>query len=299
MLGIIIVDFRGSERTSQFIQEELVKIQLPYKVAVVVNAAVPEAVNTLAHKLNGVVVSADAEVRDSDESVFIIPQSENLGFAKGNNLGAEFLMRNFGCEYILFSNNDIILKNANVVEVLIDRLKRDSSIGMIGPEVVGLDSKRQSPEPYIPMADRFVKMYLYTFGHSKEEKIRRFQLDYAEKAAEGYHFRIMGSFFIMPSSVFQEIGGMDPNTFLYAEEPILAKRLEQVGKKVYYCPQVTVIHDHGATTSKHLNLMRRLKIQAKSEKYYYTAYCGVPSWKASLYVSFFLWWNRAKSFLQH
>ena len=63
----------------------------------------------------------------------------------------------------------------------------------------------------------------------------------------------MGSFFIVKTQDFINCGMMDPNTFLYAEEIILSEKLKKINKQVYYFPSVTVLHEHGQTTSMHLN----------------------------------------------
>lgn len=137
------------------------------------------------------------------------------------------------------------------------------------------------------MVNRYVWMYILTPFITRKQKIKRFNLDYSTFAAEGYHYRVMGSFFIMPSQVFLEIGKMDPKTFLYAEEMILSERLKTIDKKVYFFPRTTVIHAHGTTTKKYLGKKYISKIQSTSEKYYYTQYCGVKKWKAKLYIAIY------------
>ncbi len=284
-LGIVVVDYKSASRTIAFIENELSKIEIPYKVVVVINSASEESIAQ--YKDKGFVdISSTVEIK-LDNNYFISPQTENLGFAKANNIGADFLLKNFGCKYLLFSNNDIELPRTATVETLIDTLQSDMSIGMIGPKVIGLDGKCQSPESYKSISDRYVWMYLLTPFLSKENKIKRFKLDYSEKATEGYHYRIMGSFFMMPSSCFVDCGGFDPNTFLYGEEMILSERLHKIGKRVYYQPTVTVVHAHGATIGKHLKSTKISAVQAKSEKYYYTRYRGVSHLKANMCIWIF------------
>lgn len=284
MLGIVIVDYKGSNRTVKFIKEEISKISIPYKLVIVLNSYDCDALQMFKEQLRCDIINSHTSSPSYDKDLFIIPSTENLGFAKGNNLGAEFLISNFYCENILFSNNDIILKQNNVVEELLKQIEKHPEIGMIGPEVIGNDGKRQSPEPFISMPDRHIWMYALTPFLSAQKKQKKFKLNYSKDATEGYHFRIMGSFFIMPTKILKSIGMMDPNTFLYAEEMILSKRLEKNGSKVYFYPEVSVIHDHGATTNKYLDISRKRKIQLESEKYYYTQYCGVSKFKASLIV---------------
>lgn len=282
MLGIIIVDYKGAARTIGYVRDEISKIKIPYKVVIVNNAATEESNRQLAEGLDAEVVTAELPPCNQQLSTFVLPAEENLGFACGNNLGAKWLIDNFGCDYLLFSNNDLQLQSPVVVEALIERLHSNPKIGMIGPEVVGLDGRRQSPEPYLTMGDRLVWMYLATPFMSKERKAKRFHLRYADHADDGAHYRIMGAFFVMPTESYRSINGMDSNTFLYAEEMILAERLKAIGQCVWYCPDVTVIHAHGATTSKHLHRYRMAMIEAESESYYYTTYCGVPKWQAWL-----------------
>lgn len=144
MLGIIIVDYKGSARTVEYVKSEVSKISIPKKVVIVNNCASDESNNYYVEQLGAQIITDAISIKETDD-IFVIPSTENLGFAKGNNLGADFLIKNFHFNYLLFSNNDIILKDADVVESLINKLSSDSSIGMIGPQIVGFDGKRQSP----------------------------------------------------------------------------------------------------------------------------------------------------------
>lgn len=278
-LGIVIVDYKNPKRTIQFIQNELKKITLAYKVVVVCNACSDEDKEAYLDALD---INIVGEQTDITKNYFLIPCTDNLGFARANNIGADYLIKNFDCKYLLFSNNDISIYSENCVETLLSILRTNETVGMIGPEVIGLDGKRQSPHPYVPIADGLCKMYLYTPFMTKQKKIKRFQLDYSERASEGFHYRIMGSFFILPVDTYEQMGKMDPNTFLYAEEMIISEKLKRINKKVYFCPRVRVIHEHGVTTGKYLGITRSVLIQGQSEKYYYTQYCGVPRLKANI-----------------
>ena len=145
---------------------------------------------------------------------------------------------------------------------------------MIGPEIVGLDYKRQSPEPYQNIWNRYVLPDMCSPFISKKKKREIFKFDYSEFATEGFHYRIMGSFFIMKSKDYIDCGGMDPNTFLYAEEMILSERLSQIGKGVYFYPKVRVIHAHGQTTKEHFSLIKGKMLRFDSDAYYYHNYRG-------------------------
>lgn len=265
MLGIIVVNYREYERTERFIREELSRIRLPYRLVVVDNGNDAVRAEALRERTGCQVV-----VREND------------GFAAGCNAGAAAVCADPGVDVLLFTNSDLHLQTEDVVDRLVDKLKEHPDIGIIGPEIVGKDGKRQSPEPCRGLWKQYVWMYLSTPFLSRKAKRRIFALDAAEAAVEGYCYRVMGSFFLCPRKAWEEAGGMDAHTFLFAEEPILSERMLGVGYKAYFLPSVTVVHEHGSTIRKHLDSKRASWLQYQSNAYYYKTYKGYPAWQTTL-----------------
>ena len=265
MVGIVIVNFREYGRTERFIREEISRIRIPYRLVVVDNGGDPPKAEALREQ-----TGCEVLVREND------------GFAAGCNAGAKALCANRDIDVLLFTNNDIHLASDDVVRRLIEKLEENPSIGIIGPAIIGTDGKRQSPEPYLGLWKRFVWMYLSTPFLSRKAKRRIFQLDYSEQATEGECYRVMGSFFMCPREAWVQAGGMDPQTFLYAEEPILSERMYKVGRSVYFLPSVTVVHEHGSTIKKHLDVKKASWLQFRSNAFYYKTYKGYPAWQISL-----------------
>ena len=279
MLAVIIVNYKSSILACNYIKKNrlLKNVSIPICIIIVDNASTIESVDELKKGLKVSVFNRDFEVIEKRESsVYLICNSENSGFAKGNNIGARFAIDVLNCDYLLFSNNDIEFIDDNVIEALYEKLSNTPEIGIIGPKVVGLNGELQSPEPYMSFWDRNVWMYLSTPFYSKEKKRQRFQLDYARDAKEGFHYKLMGSFFMVRSKDFKECGMMDEHTFLYAEEPILTERMLKIGLQPYYYPQVAVLHNHGATTKKHFKNSQIERIKFESECYYYRTYKKTP-----------------------
>lgn len=269
-LSIVIINYRQEALTIRFVKNELSKIQLLHKTVIVNNSANGESNELLCQELGAVLVDGSSNI-DKDKGVFVLPFSDNLGFAKGNNHGAEFCRKKFDSEYILFTNNDILIKGNDTVEKLIQKIEEHPEVGIIGPKVIGLDGNLQSPFPYVSYWKRHIWMYWSTLFYSAEKKKKVFQFDYQEKAQEGFHYYVMGSFFLVRASDFYKCGMFDPHTFLYAEEPILSERMAAIGKRVYYYPSSEVIHEHGATTGKFAK-DKRSDWQLESENYYYLTY---------------------------
>lgn len=254
-IGIVIVNYRNDEQTEAFIREDVSRISTPFRLVVVDNGATEEEARALEARI-GYPVLAHA----------------NDGFAVGNNTGIAYLTERYQLDYLLFTNTDIHIPEPGAVEALVRKMEENPRIGIIGPEVVGLDGERQSPEPYMGLWDRFVWMYLSTPFLSKEKKRRRFALDYPSKAEEGFHYKVMGSFFLCRTKDLLAVGNFDPHTFLYAEEPILSERMAGIGQGVYFLPSVQVVHEHGSTIKSHYSQRQQALHRFESEAYYYRTY---------------------------
>lgn len=257
-LAIIIVNYKNNDLTRSFVREELARISIPYDVVIVDNGGDETSCANLSNGMG--------------PNVHVLTNPVNSGFAIGNNKGARFAIETLDADTLLFANNDIKFLDDDVVERLSDKLWKMPEVGIIGPKIIGTDGRCQSPEPYISFWDRHIWMYLSTPFLSREKKIERFGLDYSQTAQEGFHYKLMGAFFLARSRDFLECGMMDEGTFLYSEEPILTERMAGLGLKPYYYPEVSVLHDHGATTLSVFRKRQLNAIQFESESFYYRKY---------------------------
>ena len=261
MLGIVIVNYRSDDLTVRFVQGQLCRITLPYQVVVVDNGATAE--------------EAEALQRRIPEAV-VLP-AENRGFAAGNNIGIRYLLGHGHPDRILLTNNDITFVSEGVVETLARVLDANPEVGVIGPEVIGPDGRRQGPEPYQGMWKRFFWMYVSTPFLSRKAKRRLFDLDYAENAAEGRQDKLVGAFMLADTDSLVRAGLFDEGTFLYAEENILSDRMAAIGRYCWFCPAVRVLHNQGQTIGKSLDARRQDRLQFESMAYYYRKYRGYGS----------------------
>lgn len=265
MIGVVVINYHSEDKTIEFVRTELAGISEDYAVVIVDNGSTEESRNRLLEAFKG-----------ADQYVFVVPSEENLGFAKGNNLGARVAVNQFSPDVLLFANNDIRVLEPDSVVRMASKLRSMDDAGALGPKVVGLDGRSQSPEPFVSFWDRHVALY---WGRMFSSKPKAFWEEYSQTATEGFHYRISGSFFMVKTADYSACGGMDPNTFLYSEEMILAERLKRIGKGVYYYPEVSVVHEHGATTRKYYDKVRVRELRYRSEKYYYKTYIGTPRWQ--------------------
>ena len=278
MTTIIIINYKAERLTIDYITKELSKLTDSFNVIVVNNRATPESTKQLCNGLQAEPISAD-NFKVAPNNRYVVSSKENLGFAKGNNLGTEIAIKYLNPDNLLFSNNDILINETDIVCKMIAKFEKNNKIGILGPKVIGLQGELQSPEPYISFLDRYCWMYLSTPFISKKAKIKRFNLDYTKNAKEGFHYKVSGSFFMVKACDFMQCRMMDPYTFLYSEETILTERMKRIGKEPYYLPTVSVVHAHGLTTKSTIGKKGINKYMIESEKYYYREYMKTPMWK--------------------
>lgn len=265
MVGVIVINFGNPDRTIRFVQEECSKIKMEHSVIVVDNGSGPDTV-----------VRLQSELKDT---ATILPNSANEGFARANNLGAIWLREHVNPGYILFTNNDIRLREDNVVECLQECISDHPEVAAAGPEIIGPDGCRQGPEPKMSFAQRHLLPYWGKLFLSSKSFAARISSNYAQNAIEGWHYRISGAFFLVRADDFYSAGMFDPNTFLYGEESILSERFAAIDKKVWFCPRVGVFHEHGATTGQWYKYAKVRRLKFKSESYYFRRYIGTPLWQ--------------------
>ena len=281
MIATIIVGYRNEALTTDYVRHELSKLDVDQTIVIVNNASTEDSCSTLKKELDACIVGADFSHFVADCRVYVIAVKENLGFAKANNLGVDFIRTYFPeIEYVLFTNNDIKIVDPQVVSTLISKYHAIDGIGMIGPNVLYTDGKRQTPMP---------KTYLWrnmweTLCSPLLSLVKKASVDYCDKAQEGFHYTLAECFFITRLKDYVACGMMDPHTFLYAEGCILSERMRQMGLGYYFVPEVTVIHECGATTRQHLSSSKFMMI-IESYAYYYKAYRGYSAFSVWCYLS--------------
>ena len=268
MIGVVIVSYKNFDGTVDFINNQLNKISLSLKVVVVDNCSDVQQGALMAAACNGICVENENERVCSNDSIFILPKAENLGFARGNNLGADFLLRNFECEYLLFTNDDILIEDTMVLDKLIECLS-NREIGAVGPRVIGVDGNEQSPHHRVITPMRQLGWKFLPFLRKK--KRTNSEVSGIQVPQSSHCYWISGCFFLMKTADFRAVNGFDPSTFLYAEEVILAERLKGIGKREYFCADTHVVHYGGASTQS-IQSKKLKKILKESNCIYYRNY---------------------------
>lgn len=291
MISVIIVDYKTAERCVRYI-EDLCRTSDDKDISFVIvdNTPNEENGNIIRENLLGLGFTRFDNCNLNDMKfkhmwtfnrngidVVYVSDEENRGFAVANNLGARVAKNIFAPEYLLFSNSDIQLPEVFEISVLKEKLENRKDVAVIGPKVVGLNGKDQSPGKYMSIYKRYIIPNFLWPIHKIIPKLKHVNYDVINNAQDGEVYRIIGAFMLVKEKPFFEVGGFDEHTFLYAEEPILTERFREKGYKVLYTNKVKIVHEQGVSTTDRTktgieNLLVKRKRVFDSEIYYYENY---------------------------
>jgi len=176
-------------------------------------------------------------IRDQDLSFypysFLICSHKNLGFARGNNLGIDWVLSNTDCEYLFLLNNDTVVDKyaIEILEKTMDTLNR--RVGVISPRIL----LKEDPE----------KLW-YGGGDvcwfRGKGKIPGYlgPADSKDALTPRFVSFISGCAMFGRRTFFEDLKGFDERFFLYEEDLELCLRAAKKGWLLYYEPKAVIFH---------------------------------------------------------
>ncbi|MGQ9778132.1 MAG: glycosyltransferase family 2 protein [Thermodesulfobacteriota bacterium] len=199
----------------------------------------------------------------------LIENKRNLGYSRANNIGFNYSKG----KYLLFLNPDTLVPEKTLEKAFLF-MEENKDAGIVGCKHLNSDGSFQpSAFGFIPLASIFA----YILGLNKLIKISWLK-KLSKTRTVGY---VQGSFLLIRREIFQEIGGFDENFFLYGEDVDLCKRVWDLGRKVYYYPDIFIIHYLGGSSR---NNPETLKHFISSSLYFYKKHQSEVRYKIKLIV---------------
>ncbi|MEO1252183.1 MAG: glycosyltransferase family 2 protein [Pseudomonadota bacterium] len=196
--------------------------------------------------------------------VIVLSGQGNVGFAAACNKGAQIA----GGEYLLFVNPDAVLE-AGAAARLISDAATLARPWLVGAKIVDPDgaeqqgSRRNALTPARAIGEL---LRLDRFGGEE----RRFNLHETPCPEEMVEMPVIsGACFLVPSKDFHDIGGMDERYFLHVEDVDFCRRFSENGGRVYFNPNVRVVHFKGSSRSSRAGVEA---MKAKSLSRYFHAH---------------------------
>ena len=194
--------------------------------------------------------------------VIFIRNNKNLGFSRGNNIGANVASG----KYLLFLNVDTIFRE-NLIKSLLEIIKSDTKIGAAGPKLFNSDgsfqlSCGQLPNVLVEFRDK-IRYFLYRKGGKFFRSFYNKRYQRIKKI--GW---VTGACMIVNANVFKSVKGFDENYFMYYEDKDLCRRIKNAGWDVIYTPSTSIINLL-AGASKNTSEKIIGQYYRKSQVYYY------------------------------
>lgn len=185
-------------------------------------------------------------MREDYGDVAFFPFKENVGFQALLKKGIE----HSSGEYLLLLNGDIIV-TPGAVKKMLEFIKSDRSIGMVGPKLLNFNGTLQDScfRFYKPITIVFRRTFLGKLALAKKHLDDFLMKDYDHAAPKQVDW-LMGSAMMITRDALEKVGLMDPRYFMYMEDVDWCRRFWEKGFKVVYYPLAAVHHYHGKISGK-------------------------------------------------
>lgn len=213
----------------------------------------------------------------TSEQVDVIRTDSNTGYASGNNFGIEYIVRSYpSAGYVAVMNPDFYIDKPETLDFLASYLSGHQDIAAVSCRI--LKNGKESATTW-----RFPDFRHLVFGNSMAGNLLGIASNdfYSEQRYddEGWAAAdvLSGCFFMMDVKKAARAGFFDPDTFLYYEETILAKRLKKKGYTCAVTDRYTGYHNHQEKDKSLENpsyKKRDLKWAADSKIIYLKKYSG-------------------------
>lgn len=201
-------------------------------------------------------------IKDNFPDTRFIGFKDNVGYAKLVNAG----IRMSRGDFILILNADIIVTK-NSIEVLLDLMKKNPTIGLAGPRLLQFNGKPQNScfkfyNPFTVLCRRTFLRKLPLGKKAIDEFLMKKEIACFEKkianaansVTETPRYMktdwLMGSALMARREAIDKIGLVDEGYFMYFEDVDWSKRFWNGGYKVVYCPESRMYHYHQKTSLK-------------------------------------------------
>lgn len=183
---------------------------------------------------------------------YIYP-GKNLGYGTAHNIALRESLDSTETCYHLVINSDVRF-DPEIIPKIVIHLEENPEIGQLIPKTFYPDGRLQPvvrllPSPLDVFGKRFFPKNLMA------KRLRRFLLEFWNHDTEAnipYH---QGSFMFLRLDALRKTGLFDERFFMYPEDIDLTRRIHRNYKTIFW-PEVSIIHDHRASSYKSWKMLR-------------------------------------------
>jgi hypothetical protein len=186
--------------------------------------------------------SSDGSVevaREGWPGALVLPQPENLGFARANNVG----IRAGSSPLVLLLNGDTLVP-AGAVDALVAALEEDPAAAAAGPRLVGADgvpelSFGRMISPWSELQQKLIGRW-----HARGVPSVR---GWVERHTSRRHYPdwVSGACLLVRRADAEAVGLLDERFFMYTEDVDFCAALRRRARRILFTPAAEVVHLRG------------------------------------------------------
>ena len=261
-LSLVVLNYQ-CEADTLFCVERLLSFGSDFHIIVVDNQSPDGSYERLKAQLGG------------RPCVDVLQSERNGGYSYGNNYGMRYAIEHYGSTVLGILNPDVILPRLDVLSVMKERLESDPTFAVIGGACI-TSYGTYNPNLFgwsIPTGRELLRQHFCIRGVSNRNTlVREFDMIGESTARIGC---IQGCYYLMKTSVMQEIGFLDESVFMYHEENILGIRIRRAGYKEVLALDQFYVHNHKKVVHRRMPFKKKLassKATYESLKYLLRTY---------------------------
>ncbi len=204
------------------------------------------------------------------KNVTVILNSENLGYARGNNIGYTYARHNLKSDFVIVINNDTIIRQKDFVYKLIEKYQ-EYPYHILGPDIISEKTgEHQNPRKEtltdietIRSFNRHYRFFLFLNYFNLDLIIARIKKKFIPVSKlptsidpklnienkEMKQVKLHGSTLVFsPLYLERYENAFHPETFMYCEESILYFIAQRDQLKTIYSPKIKIYHIEDAST---------------------------------------------------
>lgn len=235
-IAVVVLNFNGIQDTLQCIYRVMQQKLAGFSIEIIIvdNASIDGSVEKIKQKF---------------PHIHLLLNSENLGFAEGNNIGIKYALKK-DVDFILILNNDTVLEESMILRC-VEAAASEPKGGIFGPKIYFTKGKETHKSKYqksdlgnvIWYAGGKIDWDHVSASHRGVDEVDKGQ--YNEKIKTTF---VSGCAMFVRRSVFEKVGLFDKKYFMYFEDVDLCIRARKKGFEALYIPSAVLWHKNAGSS---------------------------------------------------
>jgi GT2 family glycosyltransferase len=225
-IGIVTVLYKSDAVLDDFFKSISCQNYTNYILYIIDNSPTPES--------KQLVFEYSSKYKILNHIVYL-PSEDNIGVAAGNNVGILAAQKD-NCEYVLLSNNDILIQDEDLFGNMISEIE-SKKIKILIPKIHFYDSNE------IWFISGYINKFRAKCFHTNNYKVDNGQFDYLTECTYA-----PTCFMLFHKSVFEKIGLMDEKYFVYYDDTDFLWRCHINNIQINIYTNAVIEHKEGKST---------------------------------------------------